>query len=112
MSGEKDVVTELRAIGVKICDEAADEIERLRSELAKCGRENCFGHDAGEHVARWVREERLLEANARAAEMQERCAKVAELGSWGCSSYVPEDRAIDKTCKAIASAIRSMKVDG
>lgn len=56
---------------------AANEIDRLRTQLAaaeaqlsRCGKENCVGHDAGEHVARWVRAERLEAAEAKLQAMR------------------------------------------
>lgn len=52
-------------------DEAADEIERLRAELARCGGDNCMGRRCDD-VTNWVTEQA---AQARVAAERERCAK-------------------------------------
>src|SRR5512138_3071309 len=45
------------------------EIERLRAELAKCGKENCVGRII-DGYAEWVRAERLEKAEAQLATAQ------------------------------------------
>src|SRR5512138_2959408 len=45
------------------------EIERLRAELAKCGKENCVGRII-DGYAEWVRAERLEKAEAELATAQ------------------------------------------
>ncbi len=48
----------------------ADAVSKpLREELAKCGKENCFGQRVG-GVAEWVRKERLNEARERISELR------------------------------------------
>lgn len=53
---------------------AADEIERLRAELARCGGDNCMGRRCDD-VTNWVTEQA---AQARVAAERERCAKLCE----------------------------------
>ena len=51
-----DIVERLRATELqswKLDCEAADEIERLRAELSRCGRENCMGRRV-DGVRSWV----------------------------------------------------------
>lgn len=46
------------------------ELSQARAELAKCGKENCMGQEV-EGCARWVREEKLLAAEAANQRLRE-----------------------------------------
>lgn len=59
----------IAAIG-KAKDDKDAELRELREQLAKCGKENCMGHDT-EGCVRWVREARLQVVERQRDELRE-----------------------------------------